>query len=115
MGENYNITIYRTIIDEILIRNSLNANLNPACLFNYESLKDNSCVVNEDIDKIRVTVLFNNSYHRVFSSLNEQPGHDLEMYHNATRNFSLAHGLNTLHIFNNITGVEYTITITRRG
>ena len=38
-GGNYNITIYRTIIDEILIRNSLNANLNPACQFNYESLK----------------------------------------------------------------------------
>ena len=50
-GGNYNITIYRTIIDEILIRNSLNANLNPACQFNYESLKSNSCVVNEELTK----------------------------------------------------------------
>ena len=114
-GGDYNITIYRTIINEIFIRNNLNAALNPACQVQYETLDNNTCVVNDDVDLIRVTVSFNNTYHRVFSSLNGQPGHDLEMYNNATRNFSLSHGTNTLRIFNNGTGVMYAISIIRRG
>merc|ERR1711871_1661291 len=106
-GGNYNLTILKTLISNIHVKDDNDDDL---FRFDYTTLNGNSFFVNETVDYVKVNVTLAYSGYSIYLSMNGDPLGDVKF--TGIQDFTIRHGVNFLRVFNNATGVMYKIKIT---